>query len=81
MSDLRLTLRITNVYPDETVEQTTVVTVPAPENVYDLDEWAEDHLMPLTGTGREKGDAGYFVKITDSPDDPILVGSEFAWGI
>jgi hypothetical protein len=81
VSEVRVTVRIINVYPDETVESDVDLTLPAPENPHDLDDWAEDHLMPLTGTGRTKGDAGYFVKITASPDLPILMGSEFAWGI
>ncbi len=52
-------------------------TVPAPDG-QDLDDWADEHLFPLTGTGRETGAAGYFVKVIESTD-PDLIGKDWEW--
>lgn len=77
---MKLTIDITNCYADETVESTQEVEVPEPWDRDDEDEmadWAAEHLLPFTGTGRS-GDAGYFVEITKA-DDPTLVGLEWEW--
>lgn len=81
---MKLTVKIDNVYPDGTVTRVMMVDVPAPEVVDRGDhesEWAEDHLLPLTGTGRTEGDAGYFVEITECREVPELVGRNYEWGI
>lgn len=80
---IHLHLQILNCYPDEDVmEEQGGVEVPAPPNLEDdLEDWAYEHLFPLTGTGRTKGDAAYFVTIARSPDLPALEGREFSWGL
>lgn len=80
---MKLTARIDNVYSDDTITNVMRVDVPAPEVLDRGDvesEWAEDHLFPLTGTGRS-GDAGYFVEIIECPEVPELVGRTYEWGI
>lgn len=87
---ITITIHIDNFYVDDgdhVLVDKTITVPPAPldraqdsgESEYDL--WAEDYLYPHTGTGREEGDAGYFVEITASPDDATLVGQKFEWGI
>lgn len=44
------------------------------------DNWAQDHILPFTGTGREKGNASYFVTVT-ACSDPALIGEEFEFGV
>jgi hypothetical protein len=82
---IRLTVKVTNIYPDtKPVREERQVVIPRPRDVADeegMETWAYAHLFPLTGTGRTEGEGGYFVKITESPDLPILEGSEFDWGI
>lgn len=82
---IHLHVKIENVYEDErVVKDEGGLEVPRPRDVDDvegMDSWAYAHLFPLTGTGRESGDAGYFVTITGSPDLPALVGRTFEWGI
>lgn len=73
-------VKVENVYPDGTVRTNAEAEVPLPP-LQDLDEWAEEHLMPLTGTGRTEGDAGYFLTITKFDARPELVGTEYEWGI
>lgn len=79
---IRIVGHVDNVYEDgdkvrvEFDEQVP----PFPEAGDDVDEWAEDNLFPLTGTGRPDGDAGYFLKITRCDEQPDLVGREFEWG-
>jgi hypothetical protein len=45
----------------------------------DLDDWAEDTIYPLTGTGKSNGDAWYDATITAS-SDPSLVGTTYEFG-
>lgn len=62
-------LEIDNVYPDETVRTYADLVVPAPPTTGDPDDvgaWESDHLFEVTGTGREDGDAGYFLRVLDS---------------
>ena len=77
MSDVTLTLAITNVYDDDELAHFETTTVPAPDDE-DLDDWADEHLFPLTGTGRTDGAAGYFVKVIESTD-PDLIGKDWEW--
>jgi len=77
-----LSIKIDNVYADETISKTLIdVEVPNPPTEPDAHEdWADEHLMPLTGTGRTHGEAGYFVEIT-AAEHPALVGRTYEWGI
>ena len=78
---MKLTAVIDNIYEDgDEIVTTETADVPAPEPGQDRDDWAEDYLFPLTGTGRTDGDAAYFLRITEC-EDPSLVGAEFEWGI
>jgi hypothetical protein len=43
-----------------------------------LTDWADDHLWPLTGTGRTTGSACYEVTVTASTL-PWLLGHTFDW--
>lgn len=76
-----LNVQITNVYGDEEITSTEHIDVPtAPlSDSDDLEDWADEHLLPLTGTGRTEGEAGYFVEVLSAPDQPELVGREFEW--
>lgn len=77
------TLKITNVYVGDGEIEVTLPDVELPD-LYEGDEdheaWAEDHLFPYTGTGRESGDASYFVEVLN-PSDPRLEGRTFEWGV
>lgn len=77
MMTVTLTLSITNVYDDDELAHFETKEVPAP-NGEDLDDWADEHLFPLTGTGHTTGAAGYFVKVVES-SDPELVGRDWEW--
>lgn len=76
-------LRVENHYPEDgdviTTTPTASVTIPRDDD--DLDEWAEEQLMPLTGTGRTEGESSYFVEITKFDARPDLVGHEFEFGV
>lgn len=70
----------TNIYEDGdevVLHKTLTVAMPGVEV---WDEWAEDWLLPETGTGRTEGDAGYFVEVTRADQCPGLVGRKFEWG-
>lgn len=75
-----LIVKVTNVYPGEEITHFEEVELPAPDSYDedDLEDWADEHLFPLTGTGRLSGEAGYFVTITHG-DDPELVGRTWEW--
>lgn len=87
-----VSLKIDNVYEDgETITQTLFdIEVPdAPTEPDEHEEWAEENLYPLTGTGRYAGneageettpDAGYFVEII-AAGHPALVGRTYEWGV
>jgi hypothetical protein len=79
---IAVTLEIENHYEDDMVPASAETTAPRPDLTDEegLEEWAFDHLYPLTGTGRCLGDAAYFVRVVESPDLPELVGREFEWG-
>lgn len=90
MSHIALTAKFTNIYEDgEEVELTKTITVETPPDDLVLlgrddkrrEEWAYENLHPHTGTGKEEGDAGYFVEIIECEADTTLVGMEFEWGI
>lgn len=71
--------QIDNVYPDGTVSTTVEAQVAEPWS--DREDWADEVLLPLTGTGRTEGDAGYFLTITRCDEVPELVGEHFEWGV
>lgn len=74
----RVEVKFTSVYEDgeSWTNEVLCLTVPGPDD--DLDEWADDQLYPLTGTGRS-GAAGYFATISKFDERPDLVGREFEW--
>ena len=83
MADLSISLRIENAYDNGSEIETTVTDalLPAPASL-DEDEveaWAEEHLRPLTGTGRVEGDACYDVYVT-ACTLPALTGRHFDYG-
>lgn len=48
----------------------------------DYSEWSYEQINQYTGTGREDGDAAYFVEVTKSSDESVLtVGTEFEFGL
>ena len=86
-----ITLQIENVYADGDSTRETLYDVKVPKAPTDPDEheeWAEDNLFPLTGTGRYAGngtdettpDAAYFVEVL-AAEDPALVGRKYEWGL
>lgn len=76
-----VSLTIVNGYGDGLEQVTAVenVTVPAPSSA-SLDEWADEHLFPLTGTGRHGGESWYAVTVTSS-SDAQLTGHVFTFGV
>lgn len=87
-----LTLKIENFYEDGDKSATTLYDVEVPDPPTEPEpheEWAEEHLYPLTGTGRYAGndageertpDAAYFVEII-AASHPALVGRTYEWGV
>lgn len=75
-------LHITNTYEelDDPIVTTPTAQVPLPEPDEDLDEWAQENLYDLTGTGHETGDSWYDVEITKFDARPDLVGRVFELG-
>ncbi|MEV6487242.1 hypothetical protein AB0M20_01195 [Actinoplanes sp. NPDC051633] len=81
---ITISLSIVNTYELYPTEVTTVtdVVVPAPPDAADADaydQWADDHIIQYTGTGRCDGDSWYDVTVTDC-SDPRLIGAEFSFG-
>ncbi|NUS02049.1 MAG: hypothetical protein HOV97_05740 [Nonomuraea sp.] len=82
-----VTLVIDNIYGGETIQTTVRTTIDPPPFplVGDFDnyadeycDWEQDEIFPHTGTGNAEGDAGYFVKVTESSrPDLIPVGTKF----
>jgi hypothetical protein len=72
-------LHIENVYSDGTVRETLTAEIPAP-GAEPLDEWADEALFPLTGTGWYGGDGLYIVTVLDSSES-TLTGRTFTWGL
>lgn len=72
-------LHIENVYSDGIVRETLAVEIPAP-GAEALDEWADEVLFPLTGTGWYGSDAIYIVTVLHSTDES-LTGRTFTWGM
>lgn len=81
---MKVQLQIDNVYEDGDEVQTTVESdVPEPpdeEGTAAYDDWAEEHIFSLTGTGKVQGDAAYFVEIVGC-DRQDLIGREFEFGL
>lgn len=45
-------------------------------------EWEWDVIAQYTGTGREEGEAAYFVEVIESSDQDLLpVGTKFEFGL
>lgn len=76
-----ISVLISNAYDDGTeVFTTDTASVPAPPaDEDDRDEWWQEHVLPLTGTGHPHGNAIYEVWITDS-DHPDVVGLTYEFG-
>lgn len=84
-AEITLTLSVRNIYDDDTITTTKTATVPYPPFAEDgsdeAEEWGNEHIMPLTGTGREEGDAYYEVTVTASNQpDLIPVGQTYEFG-
>lgn len=78
---MQITVKIENTYDDGSVFTEKTTDVPTPLlNDEDMEEWWNEHIFPLTGTGREKGYAIYEAKITKCDDLPQLVGESYEWG-
>lgn len=81
-----VSLRIENTYEDgdEVITTPTDVAVPAPPHAGDEDaynDWANDYIMELCGTGRTKGDSWYDVEVTaTSAPELLAVGTTFEFG-
>ena len=77
---ITVSLAIDNIYPGEVIRTSAKnVVVPAPEDVSDtgaLEEWAAEHLLAYTGTGRVDGDSSYDLTVTAS-QMPELIGRTF----
>lgn len=76
MATARISVLVSNAYDDGTeVFTTDTATVPPPPADEDgREEWWQEHVFPLTGSGRfVDGNALYTVWITAS-DAPALVG-------
>lgn len=77
---IEIAVSIENIYDSETILTADRVTVPAPPaEVDEREDWAQDVLFPLTGTGRTEGNSAYVLTITAS-DDPELVGATYEFG-
>jgi hypothetical protein len=74
-----VTLVMANTYDSGTVmTREDDARVPMPDSLTDeetLNEWAMEHLMPFTGTGRS-GDALYEIEIVHSSES-ALIGMTF----
>lgn len=89
---VEITARVENFYIDTGDEIVTnpVAVMPAPpgplptgewEVPQDVQDWVDDHLFSMTGTGRTKGDAAYDLTVTaSSRPDLVPVGLTYAWG-
>lgn len=82
---IRLGLKIENHYEDGSKVRTRAdVLVPAPpEGDTDAyEEWEQDHIFAVTGTGKTDGDSAYFVEVVTSDcPDVIAVGTEYEFGL
>lgn len=84
MSDMTIVVEIENTYPDQTITKRYTRVVPMPLlNDDDMEEWWEDEIFPLTGTGPEMSDqyAIYEAKIIKCDELPQLVGETHEWGV
>lgn len=76
---MQISVRVDNTYNDGTITKHYTVDVPVADPD-DVDEWSEDYIFPLTGTGRSDDYAGYETKVTACDEQPWLVGRVFCWG-
>ena len=78
---MQITVKIENTYTGGTVKTEWSGEVPEPLlNDADMEQWWEDHIYPLTGTGDSSGEyAIYEAKITKCDELPQLVGETYEW--
>jgi hypothetical protein len=76
---VQITVKFTDVYDGQEYPRTETFDVPAPTG--DLDEWADEHLRPRTGSNVGADESGYFAEIATCSADPGLVGREFSWDV
>lgn len=83
-ADFTISLEIENayeLYEDETTHVNDLV-LPAPPDDREspeFEQWAEEHIQPLTGVGHTDGNSWYDVTVTACSDES-LVGHNFDWG-
>lgn len=91
---VHLKLEIENVYEDgEEVTTHVEADVPAPslppwvdtlsdEEEDERNEWEQEHIFPVTGTGKVEGDSAYFVEVLGSSDEALIpVGTKWEFGL
>ncbi|MGI6797931.1 hypothetical protein [Gordonia sihwensis] len=83
---MRITIQFTDVYDGHEYERTETHDLPVAPDVdhaHDdlVDEWADAHIRPLTGTGQRHSESGYFAEVLTCTQRPYLVGHEFSWGV
>ncbi|MBU2698854.1 MULTISPECIES: hypothetical protein [Pimelobacter] len=59
-------------------ETATVPALPRGASAGDRQNWFDDHLFALTGTGQTTGDWCYFLTIVEASDE-ALIGQSFEW--
>ena len=85
-STVRAQIMSTSLYADgHAVTELLDMDLPAPPGREDdMDQWAEDALYPITGTGdptRENMDACYTIQVVDCEDRPDLNARTWEWGL
>lgn len=75
---MRVEVKIHNYYADGEVSASVeAISVPEVTSLDEVQEWADTHLAPLTGSGR-RGEALYVVEILHAEQD-ALTGLAFEW--
>lgn len=80
---IELHLAIENHYSGDVVKTEADVTVPpVPTDEDEQEEWRDEHIFPLTGTGASNKDSAYFVTVTfSSRPDLIPVDTKWEFGL